>query len=109
MQESASQSDPARFTNIPGTTNNHQRFLLTENGLLLTSSSGLLQVTPQSATPVIPDFEAISVARSDYDPEIILLGHIDGLALVTFRNGEWIKLTEVEGVTEQAFGVIQDR
>ena len=109
MQEPASQSEPARFTNLPGTTNNHQRFLLTENGLLLTSSSGLLQVTPQSATPVIPDFEAISVARSDYDPEIILLGHIDGLALVTFRNGEWIKLTEVEGVTEQAFGVIQDK
>ena len=109
MQESAAQTEPARFTNLPGTTNNHRGFLSTENGLLLTSSSGLLQVTENSATPVIPDLEAISVARSDFDPNIILLGHIDGLALVTFRDGEWIKLAEVEGVSEQAFGVIQDR
>ena len=109
MQESAERGEPARFINIPGTTNNHRGFLLTENGLLLTSSSGLLQVTENSATPVVPDLEAISVARSDYDPEIILLGHIDGLVLVTFRDDEWIKLTEVEGVTEQAFSVIQDR
>ncbi len=109
IEESASGTEPARFTSIPVTTNNHRSFLSTENGLLLTSSSGLLQVNREGTTVAIPDLESISILRSDYDPEIILLGHIDGLALITFRDGEWIKLTEVEGVTEQAFGVIQDK
>ncbi|TVR15087.1 MAG: hybrid sensor histidine kinase/response regulator [Balneolaceae bacterium] len=100
--------NPARMVSIPVTTNNNRRLLHTEHGLLLSTSSGLLVVEKTGTTIVVPDLESATISRSDYDPDIILIGHLDGVAMVTYLDGAWTKIMDVEGVSEQAFSVVQD-
>ena len=101
--------EPARLGAIPIMTNNNRRFLSTEQGLLLSSSSGLVTVDRSETNLVIPDLEAATISRSEYDPDLILIGHLDGVVVSTYRDGEWIRLMDLEGVTEQAFSVVQDK
>ncbi|MCC5939908.1 MAG: response regulator [Balneolaceae bacterium] len=100
--------EPARLVSVPVTTNNNRRLLQTENGLLLTTSAGLVSVEKSGTTIVVPDLEAVTIRRSDFDPELYLVGHLDGIVLVTHRNGEWEKILELDGVTEQVYSLVQD-
>ncbi len=101
--------NPARMVSIPVTTNNNRRLLQTVHGLLMSTSSGLLEVEKAGTTIVIPDLEAATINRSDYDPDLILIGHLDGVVLVRYQDGAWTKIMDVEGVSEQAFSVVQDK
>ena len=109
LDNSATTSTLSQFVVIPSTTNSHRRFLSTEHGLLLTSNTGLVQVHRNGSRIVIPDYEALNISRSAFDPDLFLLSHIDGVVLFRYENGNWVVEKELEGVTEQVFSVVQGK
>jgi signal transduction histidine kinase len=79
----------------------------TSNGLLGSTYNGLVEISENGASAVMPEFEGIVVSQSGYDPETVLLGHRDGVALFEHVNGEWNFLSTIDGVSEQVFTLEQ--
>jgi signal transduction histidine kinase len=76
-------------------------------GLLGATYNGLVEISENGASPVMPEFEGIIVSQSVFNPETVLLGHRDGVAMFEYLNGKWNFLSTIDGVSEQVYTLEQ--
>ncbi|HKL15753.1 MAG TPA: two-component regulator propeller domain-containing protein, partial [Balneolaceae bacterium] len=81
----------------------------TEYGLLASSIYGLVEISDDSASAVLPEFEGIVVSQSASNPDQVLLGHRDGIAIFEHLDDTWVLLSTIDGVTEQVYTLAQDK
>jgi signal transduction histidine kinase len=109
LSGSTSESSYSEFQDIPVSSSGYHKFVSTDNGLLVTSGFGMLEVSEDGLTNILPEFEGIGISQSAYNPDHVLFGHRDGIAIFRFENEEWKLLREVEGVNEQVYTLEQEK
>ena len=97
------------FQTIPSSSVSHLSILSTDYGLLATSNTGLIEVFEDSTSQILPEFEALVVSQSLLKSNRVLLGHIDGVEIFEYLDGDWKHSMSIDGVSEQVSTVIQDR
>ncbi|MDZ7755066.1 ATP-binding protein [Rhodohalobacter sp.] len=109
LKKSQSLTELPVFQTIPSSSVSHLSILSTDYGLLATSNTGLIEVFEDSTSQILPEFEALVVSQSLLKSDRVLLGHIDGVEIFEYLNGNWKHSMSIDGVSEQVNTVIQDR
>jgi signal transduction histidine kinase len=107
MQEGSDEKDIPRFVTIPSDITGFNLLESTEYGLLASTLNGLVEVSENGIAAISPELEGIVVSQSAQNPETVLLGHRDGVALYEYTDGEWSFSSSVEGVNEQVYTLEQ--
>jgi len=109
LKNKETQADLPEFTTIPTPLTGFNSLLHTDYGLMASFMSGLSEVSENSVSGILPEFESIVVSQSLRNPEHVLLGHRDGIAIFEHADGEWDLLSTIDGVSEQVYTIEQGR
>ena len=108
LKEREDQTDSPEFITINTSLTGFNVLESTDYGLMASFINGLSEVSENNISPILPEFEAIVVSQSLQNPEHVLLGHRDGIAIFEHSGGEWNLLSTVDGVSEQVYTLEQD-
>ena len=107
LEENWSPGGISEFITIPSSAVSFNSLVSTEFGLFATSNESLLEVSEDSTSKILPELDTIVASQSAFDPAQILVGHIDGIAIFEFRDGELTFVKNIDGISEQVYTIEQ--
>jgi len=108
LNEREGQTDTPEFITINTSITGFNVLESTDYGLMASFTNGLSEVSENNISPILPEFDALVVSQSLQNPDHLLLGHRDGIAIFEHAGGEWNLLSTVDGVSEQVYTLEQD-